>query len=611
MMNYQNNPLEDLQRLTAAVTAAHTDIAPTYLEYMQLAFAIATDCGEAGRTSFIDLCRQSAKYDAASAEKLFTDALRTHKNELHLGTAFHLAEQQGVVVSFPQATEKTGGGGAHPSPSSTHTRTREGYPPFPPDEDECPEAGGNGDGAETVEGSDPYSPLPVFPQDYEWPAFLQRIINYGDTAAQRDVLFLSAVNVLGASLSRNLRCLYSHKWQVPSLQTFIIAPSASGKGVVQWAKKLVEPLHEELRRVYQEQMKQYKQDKATYESLGKGRGNTPPPEMPVNKLFLIPANNSGTGILQNIIDSGGTGLICESEADTVSSSIGADYGQWSHVLRQLFDQGSLAYNRRLEHEYMEVWQTAVSVLLSGTPAQVKPLIPSAENGLFSRDIFYYMPAVHQWANQFFDDGLDMEEVFHLMGLEWKRELDDIKQQGMFTLTLTPAQISRFNKVYSDLFQRSQVTNGHEMTSSVVREAISTCRILSVVALLRSREDPSLLKPGKGTAKDNLKDGIITRWELSVTDADFEAVLALVEPLYCHSTHILSFLAPTEIKSRSTADKDLLFAAMEEVFSRTQLIEKGKKMNIPKNTILYWLKQLLKNGTVVHEEGKGMYRKKMQ
>ena len=51
--------------------------------------------------------------------------------------------------------------------------------------------------------------------------------------------------------------------------------------------------------------------------------------------------------------------------------------------------------------------------------------------------------------------------------------------------------------------------------------------------------------------------------------------------------------------------------MEEMFSRTQLIEKGQEMNIPKNTIFYWLKQLLKNGTVVHEEGKGMYRKKMQ
>lgn len=41
------NILSDLRRLTEAVHAAGADIAPTYREYVQLAFAIATDCGEA------------------------------------------------------------------------------------------------------------------------------------------------------------------------------------------------------------------------------------------------------------------------------------------------------------------------------------------------------------------------------------------------------------------------------------------------------------------------------------------------------------------------------------------------------------------------------------
>ena len=41
--------IESLRRLTEAVETAGADIAPTYAEYVQLAFAIATDCGEAGR----------------------------------------------------------------------------------------------------------------------------------------------------------------------------------------------------------------------------------------------------------------------------------------------------------------------------------------------------------------------------------------------------------------------------------------------------------------------------------------------------------------------------------------------------------------------------------
>lgn len=42
-----NNPLENLRQLTEAVRMAGADIAPTYIEYVQLAFAIANDCGDA------------------------------------------------------------------------------------------------------------------------------------------------------------------------------------------------------------------------------------------------------------------------------------------------------------------------------------------------------------------------------------------------------------------------------------------------------------------------------------------------------------------------------------------------------------------------------------
>ena len=93
------------------------------------------------------------------------------------------------------------------------------------------------------------------------------------------------------------------------------------------------------------------------------------------------------------MDSGGVGLICETEADTVSTAIGGDHGHWSDLLRKCFDHDRLAYNRRTNHEYRECNVTFLCVLLSGTPAQIKPLIPSAENGLFSRQLFYYMPAI--------------------------------------------------------------------------------------------------------------------------------------------------------------------------------------------------------------------------
>ena len=94
--------ISNLHLLTEAVRNAGADIAPTYQEYIQLAFAIATDCGEAGRYDFLTLCSLSPKYDAKAADRLFNNALKTGHREVHLGTAFHLAERCGANVQYEQ-----------------------------------------------------------------------------------------------------------------------------------------------------------------------------------------------------------------------------------------------------------------------------------------------------------------------------------------------------------------------------------------------------------------------------------------------------------------------------------------------------------------------------
>ena len=45
---------------------------------------------------------------------------------------------------------------------------------------------------ELLEGSDPHHPLPTFTLE-DWPKLLLRIISYGTTATQKDVLLLGAL----------------------------------------------------------------------------------------------------------------------------------------------------------------------------------------------------------------------------------------------------------------------------------------------------------------------------------------------------------------------------------------------------------------------------------
>ena len=118
--------IESLRRLTEAVETAGADIAPTYLEYVQLSFAIATDCGEAGREFFHRLCRVSPKYQREHAERVFSNALHTQRGEVHLGTAFHLAEATGVSICIEEMPKHPTGtkGTAGTAQKLPHTRAR-------------------------------------------------------------------------------------------------------------------------------------------------------------------------------------------------------------------------------------------------------------------------------------------------------------------------------------------------------------------------------------------------------------------------------------------------------------------------------------------------------
>ena len=599
--------IESLRRLTEAVETAGADIAPTYAEYVQLAFAIATDCGEAGREFFHRLCRMSAKYQREHAERIFSNALTTRHGEVHLGTAFHLAETANVklcnteVMNNRRNTENTEN---TPSKVLTHAHVYNKVENDEPDESE-----------ELLNGSDPNQPLPTFPEA-DWPKILLLIMSYATSPTQRDVMLIGALTAIGASMERYVRCPYAGKLQSPCLQSFIVAPSASGKGILSLIRLLVEPIHDEIRQQVATEVKAYKKEKAAYDVMGKERSKVEAPQMPKNRMFLISGNNTGTGTLQNIMDANGTGLICETEADTISAAIGSEYGHWSDTLRKAFDHDRLSYNRRTDQEYREVKKSYLSVLLSGTPAQVKPLIPSTENGLFSRQLFYYMHGIWAWINQFESGEADLEAIFTDIGLEWKKQLDLMKTHGVHTLRLTDEQKQEFNTLFSDLFFRSGLANDNEMSSSIARLAVNTCRIMAEVAMIRALECDQpyqfknssihLLTPDKEIATDNIKDGIITRWDVTITAEDFKAVLELVIPLYRHATHILSFLPSTEVKHRANADRDALFEAMGNQFTRAQLSEQATIMKIKPNTAFGWLNRLIKKGLFTNADDKGIY-----
>lgn len=148
-----------------------------------------------------------------------------------------------------------------------------------------------------------------------------------------------------------------------------------------------------------------------------------------------------------------------------------------------------------------------------------------------------------------------------------------------------------------------------------RIAINTCRILSIVALLRALEkflppqqkifnsqfsifNSPGLSPAPEIPIENIKDGIVPKLDLRVTDEDFQAVLTLIEPLYRHSSYVLGFLPTSEAVPVQTSPEQALFNALPMMFCRRQAVEEAAKNGIPEKTLDSSLKRMLEKGTLI-------------
>ena len=202
----------------------------------------------------------------------------------------------------------------------------------------------------------------VFAKKWEGmlPSILNNIIRNAKSAEDADMMTLATLASMSACLP-NVQGLYDNRVVYPNLFLFISAPASAGKGRLMMVKKIVEPIHRELRQAYNDELAQFQQ-----EMEEKGKTINVDVKVPQTMLFM-PANSSSTALYQTLHDCGGSGLIFETEADTLATSLKQDYGNFSDGLRKAFHHETISYNRRKEREYVEIQNPRLSVVLAGTP----------------------------------------------------------------------------------------------------------------------------------------------------------------------------------------------------------------------------------------------------
>lgn len=438
--------------------------------------------------------------------------------------------------------------------------------------------------------STPFIPHSVFDT---LPDLLKEGCRVFDDARKRDVFLTSALATLSGCLP-NVTGVYNQDRVYPHLYCFIVAPAASGKGVLKYAKQLGYKYHQDIVEKSKAEKIQYEADLLEYKEHLKKKSKkddkVEPPVEPPFQLLFIPANCSNSRLIQHLQFNGGRGIIFETEADTMSKTKGQDWGDYSTILRMASHHETISISRKTNDEYLEVENPRIAIILAGTPAQVPRLLESAEDGLFSRFIFYLFRSELLWqdvspkgSSIVFNDHFDQLSTTVL-------EVAQLMELSPTEVLLSEEQWNVLNSTFKDLLSDVTTFANEEASAVVFRLGLITFRICMIFTALRKAENAEV------------------NYEMHCLDSDFQNAL-LIATTYLQHSIILYHNLPNQGESTNyiTGDNNRrFFEALPEEFTRKDAIGLAKSFDIKERSADMLLRNAV--GELLTKVKTGVYRK---
>ena len=553
---------EAVERAIEAIEQQVIDITASYTAWRDIGCAFSHEFGEGGREFFHRVSRFHPQYDPQQCDQQYDRCLRSKGSGIGLGSFFHHVKEAGLQV--PASLRRNALPPLEAPASEIELRTY-----MRPVTEEEPE--------EVQPEKAPSFPEEIFGQ---LPAFLKKVVAPARTPEERDLLLLGSMATLSACLP-NIYGLYHGKKVYPNLFLFLSAPPSAGKGRLVVCRNLVLPIHRAKREQSRLLKEEYEKALAEYNS-SKGEGKEKPVRPP-EKMLFIPANNSATGIFQLLFDNNAEGLIFENEADTLTSSFKTEYGNFSDGLRKSFHHETISYFRRTDREYVNLDEPRLSTVLSGTPKQINALIPSAENGLFSRFMFYCMDLNLSWQDVFSDDGQQgLEEDFQNLGEEFFHFHQGLKDGAPMKVVLSARQKLEFNSFFDKVQLHYKLLQPLDYIATVRRLALICYRLCMIFTALRYMED------GQG--------GKLRQCD----QRDFETVVAMARVLVRHSSQVFYSLPESPRVRFRNSSLEQCFYALPQHFSSKEFLLLAERYRIPGRTATRYLNELLELGLIQRE-----------
>lgn len=618
----KDNLTEQVEYVIKQIELHQKDIAPDYKDWVKVGFALNDALGDAGRSYFVRLSNPHRGCKQSDAIKQYAKCQKAQGGGITIATFFQMAKDAGLDISNHNDTKVPN----IQSPEKGYLDKRiNGYSEdktsdnIQPSDDnpisnnsqisKCPNIHEDKSGQMDISDEDG---LPTFPEDVysSLPPIIKEAVGNASSPDERAVILLGALACLSSTI-HNMYGIYYQKVVFPNLFVFITADAGMGKGALTFCKELVSPIHEELAEISERQYREYKEAKANAKRGCDGENGCL--EEPGRQMLIIPANSSASSFCQILNDNNGIGLLFETEADALGGTLNSEYGNYSYVLRQAAHHEPVSLSRSKDRTYINIQNPRLSVCLSGTPQQMLNLMPTAENGLFSRASFYSMPFKLDFGNvlSVSDFKESKTSKFKELGRRYYNLRSAFFRGGTFKMVipdiLQPAFLDHFEKVNKEMVEE----NGKGMQAVVRRHGLTAFRIMMIFTALRamtSGRNLSAIGNGLSTSTSDFSEEVYEKsTPLTCSEEDFNNALKITDVLLSHAAFKYIHMPKGSSSSGTSKKADVLFGALPESFTRSEFDAMSKSLGMSLSTTNKWINNAVKAGTI-QRTSQGQYTK---
>ena len=393
------------------------------------------------------------------------------------------------------------------------------------------------------------------------PQLMKSVLSLANTPAEKDMLLMSALTACSGVLP-NLYFKYGigAKRYYPNLQLFIVGSAACGKGIANLALELVKPIHE------------------------------------ANPL-IIPGDATYPAFYQTLAKQKGRGYIHESEGSVITDIWRSSTANYNTALRKAAEHETISRARCKEASVIENPQ--LSMVLTGTFSQYKALVPSIENGYFSRLLTLIVDEHQAFNSQYVEPSENSGDVIKAAAEQLYHLYESLLFNRAREFRLTPDQRTRLGNHLETAYPTLIRMLGEDFHSVVLRMAVHIERIAMILSALR-------------TSEEQLK---IKNYELRMecSDSDYQTAELIGNKLILHMAQAYQLVKGTEKieapKVKPLDQKQILLSLLPEEFESKTLLAEAQTQGIPRRTVFRWSDEWQEHGVILKIRH-GVFKKRL-